>query len=74
VSFITIEITEEPEGLTMSSGVAGSGLLVANGTNSFKVEGGDKPMTVEFIRSGDGPAESLMINRDGQSIPAKRKG
>ena len=74
VSFITIEITEEPEGLMMSSGVAGSGLLVANGTNSFKVEGGDKPMTVEFIRSGDGPAESLVINRDGQSIPAKRKG
>jgi putative membrane-bound dehydrogenase-like protein len=73
VSFITIEITEEPEGLMMSAGVAGSGLLVANGTNSFKVEGGDKPMTVEFVRSGDGPAESLVINRDGQSIPAKRK-
>jgi hypothetical protein len=30
-------------------------------------------MTVEFIRSSDGPAESLIINRDGQTIPAKRK-
>jgi hypothetical protein len=44
------------------------------GKNLFRSDGGDKPMTVEFIRSGDGPAESLVILRDGQSIPAKRNG
>ncbi|EGG30979.1 cytochrome c, class I [Aequoribacter fuscus] len=73
VSFITINITEEPEGLTMSAGMAGNGVLTPRGKNLFAVEGGDTPMTVEFIRSSDGPAESLIINRDGQTIPAKRK-
>lgn len=74
VSFLTIKITEEPEGLMLSAGMAGNGLLEPAGKNLFRSDGGDKPMTVEFIRSGDGPAESLVIIRDGQSIPAKRKG
>ena len=73
VSFITIDITEEPEGLTMSAGMAGNGLLEPAGKNLFRSKSGDTPITVEFIRSNDGPAESLIINRDGQTIPAKRK-
>ncbi|MGB1371532.1 MAG: DUF7133 domain-containing protein [Aequoribacter sp.] len=73
VSFITIKITEEPEGLMMSAGMAGNGLLEPAGKNLFRSDGDDKPMTIEFIRSGDGPAESLVIIREDQSIPAKRK-
>ncbi len=74
VSFITIEVTEAKDGLKMAAGMAGGGFLTQNGSNTFQVAGSDKPMTVEFIRSGDGPAESLIIYRDGQTIPAKRKG
>ncbi len=72
VSFITITISEEPEGLFMEATVGGEGLLTRLDDQLFEISSDDGSAQLEFVSDASGAVNQLIIHRDGQKIPATR--
>ncbi|WP_116367702.1 DUF7133 domain-containing protein [Parahaliea mediterranea] len=72
VSFITIAISEQPEGLYMEATMGGEGLLTQLDDNLFEIRSEDGAVQIEFVSEPDGSVNKLIIHRDGQQIPAER--
>jgi len=72
VSFITITISEQPEGLYMEATVGGEGLLTRLDDQLFEISSDDGSAQLEFVSDADGVVNKLIIHRDGQKIPAER--
>ncbi|MBM70462.1 MAG: cytochrome c, class I [Haliea sp.] len=74
VSFITITISEQAEGLHMEATMQGGGLLTQLDDNVFVAGGGEDSVKLEFVVESDGTVDTLIIYRGDQRIPASRKG
>ena len=74
VSFITITISEQPEGLYMEATVGGEGPLTRLDEHLFEIKSDDASVKLEFLSDDSGEVNKLVIHRDGQKIPATRKG
>ena len=74
VSFITITISEQKEGLYMSVPMYGEGILQQVNETLFKGENSGQAIKVEFELSGEGPAEKFILYQGSEKITFKRKG
>ncbi|MFT6889170.1 MAG: mono/diheme cytochrome c family protein/glucose/arabinose dehydrogenase [Halioglobus sp.] len=72
VSFITIAISQQAEGLHMKATVGGGGLLTQVDDNLFLIESDGQSVKLEFIVESDGAVNKLILHRDGQDISAER--
>ena len=73
VSFITMTITEEAEGLHMSVPVYGSGLMTQVTDTVFTASAGEETLKLEFVIEDDGSVQKFILFRDGEKIPVLRK-
>jgi hypothetical protein len=58
----------------MEATVGGEGLLTRLDDQLFEISSGDESVKLEFVSDADGAVNQLIIYRDGQKIPATRKG
>lgn len=69
VSFITVTISEKPEGLYMEASMGGGGLLTQVDDYLFVLDN----VKLQFVPDDSGAVQQIIIHRDGQQIPANRK-
>lgn len=74
VSFITFTISEEAEGLHMSVPMYGGGLLTQISDTMFGGSAGGETVKIEFVVGDDGSVNKMILHRQGEKIPAERKG
>jgi mono/diheme cytochrome c family protein len=73
ISFVTITITEKPDGLYISAPLYGGGKLAAVNETTFNVSVGDESAKIEFVADADGAVNALLLHRKGETITAQRK-
>jgi mono/diheme cytochrome c family protein/glucose/arabinose dehydrogenase len=73
VSFITMTVSEKPEGLHLSVPMYGSGILQPVGGTVFEGTAGGETAKVEFVVDDDGSVNKMLLYRDGERIPLERK-
>lgn len=73
ISFVTITVTEKPDGLYISAPLYGGGQLNAMNDTTFNVSAGNESATIEFVVDADGAVNSLLLHRKGETITAQRK-
>jgi hypothetical protein len=73
VSFITMTVSEESDGLHLNVPMYGGGRMVPVSETLFEGEAGDESIKVEFIVEDDGSVKQFVLHRDGEKIDVKRK-
>ncbi|NND67358.1 MAG: cytochrome c, class I, partial [Halioglobus sp.] len=73
VSFITMTVSEERDGLHLSVPMYGGGLLEPLGGTTFAGSAGGETVKVEFVVEEDGTVNKMLMHRDGELIPVERK-
>ena len=73
VSFVTMTISETPEGLYLSVPLYGEGVLEQLSDTTFKGSAGSETVTLDFILEGDDPAKSFILYRGAEKVSLKRK-
>ena len=73
VSFITITISERPEGLHMKATMQGEGILTQIDDTVFVMGTDEGSVRLEFVVEGNGAVNTLIIHRGDQRIPAVRE-
>jgi mono/diheme cytochrome c family protein/glucose/arabinose dehydrogenase len=73
ISFITMTVSEKPEGLYMAVPMYGEGLLQPVTDTVFMAETGGESSKLEFIVEENGAVNKMIMYRDGQEIPVMRK-
>ena len=73
VSFVTMTVSERPEGLHLSVPMYGSGILTQIGSTVFEGSTGGETAKVEFVVGDDGTVNKMLLHRSGEKIPLKRK-
>ncbi len=73
VSFITMTISENSEGLHLSVPMYGEGTLQHLGGTTFAGSAAGESVKVEFVVGEDGTVGEMLVHRDGELIPLKRK-
>jgi mono/diheme cytochrome c family protein/glucose/arabinose dehydrogenase len=73
VSFITITISEKPEGLYFSVPMYGAGLLNPLSDTVFTAETAEGKVKIEFLVEKDGAVPTMVIYRDGEKVSVRRK-
>jgi glucose/arabinose dehydrogenase/mono/diheme cytochrome c family protein len=73
VSFITMTISEEADGLHMNVPMYGGGLMTPISEFLFEGAAGDEKVRVEFVADEDGQVNKFILHRQGEKIPVTRK-
>jgi mono/diheme cytochrome c family protein len=73
ISFVTFNFTAKPDGLYLSVPMYGSGLMDVLGPTRFRAAAGGEDVEIEFVVEPDGAVNSLILHRNGEEIPVKRK-
>jgi hypothetical protein len=73
ISFITMTVSEKPEGLYIAVPMYGEGLLQPVTDTVFMATTGGESSKLEFIVEENGAGNKMIMYRDGQEIAAMRK-
>lgn len=73
LSFITITITEEQEGLHMSVPMYGSGILKQLSDTEFEAESGGNQAKLEFVVEPNGSVNTMLLHRGTETNTLARK-
>jgi cytochrome c5 len=73
ISFITMTIKEEPDGLHMSVPMYGSGLLTPITETLFQGGAGGEEVKVEFVVEENGVVNQFILHRKAEKLSVKRK-
>jgi mono/diheme cytochrome c family protein len=73
ISFVTLTVTEEPNGLHLSVPMYGAGVMEPLSATSFRAAAGGEDVKIEFIVDEDGAVNTLLMHRKGEKIPINRK-
>jgi len=73
ISFVTLTITEEPDGLHVAVPMYGAARMEELGPTTFRAAAGGESVQIEFIVEPDGSVNSLVLDRKGDRIPIERK-
>ncbi|MEH6582541.1 MAG: family 16 glycoside hydrolase [Halioglobus sp.] len=72
VSFLTVTISEEPEGMYMKVPMYGGGVMTQLSDTLFSAAAGGESVKVEFIVEEDGSVNEFLMHRGDEKIPVKR--
>ncbi|MEM9255122.1 MAG: family 16 glycoside hydrolase [Pseudomonadota bacterium] len=72
ISFVTVSVSEQAEGLHMSVPMYGSGVLQQESDLVFTGEAAGESVKVEFVPGPQGDAAQMMVYRKGEKIPFER--
>ncbi|MFK8048117.1 MAG: family 16 glycoside hydrolase [Halioglobus sp.] len=72
VSFLTVTISEQPEGLFMKVPMYGEGLMTPLSETLFEASAGAEKVRVEFLVGEDGSVGEFIMHRGAEKIPVKR--
>ena len=75
ISFITMTISEEPDGLYISVPMYGGGRLdpVPGSKTKFSGTASGEDIDLEFVVNDDGAVNKMIMLREGEKIPVTRK-
>jgi mono/diheme cytochrome c family protein/glucose/arabinose dehydrogenase len=73
ISFVTLTVTEKPDGLHITVPMYGSGKMEAVSDTTFKIESSGENVEIEFVVESGGAVSSIILHRKGEKIVAKRK-
>jgi putative membrane-bound dehydrogenase-like protein len=73
VSFLTVTVAEEPDGLHVTVPMYGGGKLEPVKGTTFRIEAGDENVKIEFVVEANGEVNSFILYRKGEKIPVPRK-
>jgi glucose/arabinose dehydrogenase/mono/diheme cytochrome c family protein len=73
ISFVTLTVTEKPDGLYISVPMYGAGKMEALNATTFKAQSAGESAKIEFIVEPDGAVNTMLLHRKGEKIPAQRK-
>ena len=73
VSFITMTVSEDNEGLHLEVPMYGGGSLQHMGGTTFSGSAAGETVKLEFVVEEDGRVSEMILNRNGELIPVKRK-
>ncbi|MGB1139500.1 MAG: hypothetical protein ACPG1A_01305, partial [Halioglobus sp.] len=73
ISFVTMSISEKPDGLHISVPMYGGGRLDDIGEHKFYGKAAGEEIKLEFVVGDDGPASEMVMLRNGERIVIKRK-
>ncbi|MDZ7784324.1 MAG: cytochrome c [Halioglobus sp.] len=73
LSFVTLTIEERPEGLFVSAPLYGGALLERLGESTFRASRAGESLQLEFVASGDGTIDSMILYRNGEKLNFSRK-
>ena len=73
ISFVTLTVTEKPDGLHITVPMYGSGKMEAVSDTTFKIESSGENAEIEFVVESGGAVSSIILHRKGEKIVAKRK-
>jgi mono/diheme cytochrome c family protein len=73
ISFVTMTIKEEPDGLHMSVPMYGGGLLTPITETLFQGSAGSENVKVEFVVEENGSVNRFILHREGEKLTVKRK-
>lgn len=72
ISFVTVTVTEESDGLHMSVPMYGGGLMSQIDDTSFTASAGGEEVEVEFVIETDGSVNEFILHRQGEQITVTR--
>ena len=73
VSFVTMTVSEESDGLHLNVPMYGGGRMVPISETLFQGEAGNESIKVEFMVEEDGSVKRFVLHREGEKIDVKRK-
>lgn len=73
VSFITMTVSEDNDGLHLEVPMYGGGSLQHMGGTTFSGSAAGETVKLEFVVEEDGRVSEMILNRNGELIPVKRK-
>ncbi|MCL4104478.1 UNVERIFIED_CONTAM: hypothetical protein GTU68_047440 [Idotea baltica] len=73
ISFVTLTITDKPEGLHLSVPMYGSGILQQVSETVFRGEAGGESVKLEFMVEADGSVNTMRVYYGNEKLTTKRK-
>lgn len=73
VSFLTLTVEEKPDGLYISAPLYGGGKMEPVDDTTFRVNVGKESAKIEFVVDEDGTVNTLLLHRQAETIPVRRK-
>ncbi len=73
VSFLTLTVSEEPDGLHLSVPMYGSGIMTQLTDTVFTAAAGGENVKLEFVVEDSGAVNEILMHRKGEKISIKRK-
>lgn len=73
IAFVTMTVSEKPDGLHLSVPMYGSGTLAEVGEHTFYGKQAGEEIKLEFVVGETGPATKMIMLRNGERLTIKRK-
>jgi hypothetical protein len=73
ISFVTLTITEKPEGLHLSVPMYGGGIGQQVSETVFQGSAGGESVKLEFLVEADGSVNKMLVYYNGEKMTARRK-
>lgn len=73
ISFVTLTITEKPEGLHLSVPMYGGGIGQQISETVFQGSAGGESVKLEFLVEADGSVNKMLVYYNGEKLTARRK-
>jgi mono/diheme cytochrome c family protein len=73
ISFVTLTVKEEKEGLHLSVPMYGSGVMTQLSDTVFTATAGGEDVKIEFVVEESGSVNKLIMHRKGEKVTIRRK-